>query len=89
MRIQRIPSRQAHPVPETAARPRGPFPRELYESREIVTDYAPQSDGGGDPVPEEGTAQNGYRAWRWFRCRQCLDAVREDWLDDHECEEVA
>lgn len=84
MRVQRIQARQGHPVPDTAQRSRGPFPAELYASAPIVTDYEPEGEG----VPPEGTAQNGYRAFKWYRCRQCLGAVREDCLDEHECEEA-
>lgn len=86
MRIQRIPTRQGHPVPEQATRPRGPFPPELFVRSPVVADYAPQPDGGGDPIPDDGTAQNNYRAYKWYRCRNCMSAVREDEIDQHRCE---
>jgi hypothetical protein len=87
MRITTVPAVQVHAVPSTVGRPRGPFPAELFGRPEVVTDYEPQPDGGGDPVPEDGTAQNGFRHVRWYRCRDCLTAVPEYALDDHTCEE--
>lgn len=86
MRIQRIITRQGHPVPQTAHNPRGPFPPEILAPPKIVTDYLPEPDGGGPEVPVDGTAQNGFRPTKWFRCVECGEAVREPELDQHECE---
>jgi hypothetical protein len=87
MRVTTIPARQGHAVPETVTNPRGPFPAELFQRPTVVTDYDPQPDGGGDPVPEDGTAQNGFRSVRWYRCRYCLDEIPEYALNEHICEE--
>lgn len=85
MRVMRVPTRQGHPVPMQASSPMGPFPPELFHRTAVVTDYVPESDGGGEELPEEATAQNNYRAYKWYRCRDCHMAVRDDELDDHEC----
>lgn len=85
MRIERIVTRQGHPVPETAHQPRGPFPPELFKSPEIISDYVPQPDGGVD-VPVGGTAQNNFQPSRWFRCKLCAEHLREAEVMDHDCE---
>ncbi len=85
MRIERIITRQGHPVPETAHQPKGPFPPELFESSEVVTDYIPQPDGGVD-VPVGGTAQNNFKQIRWFRCKICNEHLREAEVMGHDCE---
>jgi hypothetical protein len=86
MRIERIVTRQGHPVPETAHQPKGPFPPELFDDAPVVTNYVPQPDGGVE-VPVGGTAQNNFVAVRWFRCRVCDDVLREQEVDDHYCED--
>ena len=86
MRIERIVTRHGHPVPETAHQPNGPFPPELFQAPEVVTDYVPQPDGGVD-VPIGGTAQNNFQVVKWFRCRVCEVVLREPEVDDHKCEE--
>ena len=86
MRIVRVATKQGHSVPAAASPPRGPFPPELFQTAPVVTDYEPEPDGGGDPVPEDGTAQNGFRPTKWYRCRLCMDAVAERDLDTHWCE---
>ena len=85
MRVQRVATKQGHPVPTKATYAQGPFPPELFRSSPVVTDYVPQADGGGEELPEEGTAQNNYRPYKWYRCRQCMEAVREDHLEAHTC----
>lgn len=85
MRIERIVTRQGHPVPETAHHPKGPFPPELFQSPEVVTDYVPQPDGGAD-VPVGGTAQNNFAPIRWFRCKLCAEQLREAEVMGHDCE---
>jgi hypothetical protein len=86
MRIERIVTKQGHPVPETAHQPKGPFPPELFETAPVVTDYLPQPDRGVD-VPIGGTAQNNFSAMRWFRCRVCETVLREPEVNDHNCED--
>jgi hypothetical protein len=86
MRIERIATRQGHPVPETAHQPKGPFPPELFESPQVISDYVPQPDGG-TAIPVGGTAQNNFTAVKWFRCRVCDDVLREQEVDDHNCED--
>jgi len=86
MRIERIVTRQGHPVPETAHQPKGPFPPELFQAPEVVTDYVPQADGGVE-VPVGGTAQNNFTAVKWFRCRVCKCVLPEQEVDDHYCED--
>jgi len=86
MRIERIVTRQGHPVPETAHQPKGPFPPELFQAPEVVSDYLPQPDGGVE-VPIGGTAQNNFQAVKWFRCKLCTDVLREQEVDMHYCED--
>lgn len=87
MRIIRYETKQGHPVPKTAMPARGPFPPELFKSPEIITDYIPQDDSGEAEIPEGGTAQNGFRELRWFRCRVCGDVVSEHDIDSHVCDD--
>ena len=54
----------------------------------MVTDYEPQPDGGGEAIPEDGTAQNNFRSVKWYRCRLCMEAVAENDLDSHLCSEL-
>lgn len=86
MRIVRVAARQGHAVPASVTPARGPFPPELFQKPQVVADYEPQPDGGGDPVPDDGTAQNGFRSTKWYRCRDCHSAVAENDLDSHDCE---
>ena len=86
MRIERVITRQGHPVPETAHQPKGPFPPELFETSPIVADYLPQPDGGVD-VPLGGTSQNNFKTMRLFRCRVCQTILREPEVDNHNCED--
>ena len=86
MRIERIVTRQGHPVPETAHQPKGPFPPELFQSSPVVSDYIPQPDGG-TAVPVGGTAQNNFAPVKWFRCRVCEVVLREQEVNDHNCED--
>jgi hypothetical protein len=85
MRIERIVTKQGHPVPETAHQPKGPFPPELFESQGVVSDYVPQPDGGVE-VPFGATAQNNFQPSRWFRCKICAEHLREAEVTDHDCE---
>lgn len=85
MRIQRIPTKQGHKVPDTAHSPRGPFPAELYSSQPVVTDYVPVESGGPD-LPLGATAQNNFKPnVRWFRCNDCDELVSEHELETHTC----
>lgn len=86
MRIRQVFAEQAHYVPDKPHYPRGPFPPELYRRPEIVSDAEPQPDGGGPVIPEGATAQNNYTPLKWYRCRACLEPVREDDLENHYCE---
>jgi hypothetical protein len=88
LRIIRYETKQGHPVPKSAMAPRGPFPPELFRDPEIITDYVPQSDGGGEEIPEGGTAQNNFRELRWFKCRVCGDIVSEHEVDSHICDDI-
>ena len=87
MRVERIITKQGHPVPATAHHPRGPFPPELFENSPIVTDYIPQPDSGGDEIPIGGTAQNNFQAPRWFRCKVCEIIMLETDVSTHTCSE--
>lgn len=86
MRTRITVAEQAHYVPSVPHKPHGPFPPELYARAPIVYDNEPQPDGGGAVIPEGATAQNDYKPLKWYRCRYCLEAVREDELDTHWCQ---
>lgn len=87
MRIERIITKQGHPVPDTAHAPRGPFPPELFETMPVVTDYVPQPDSGDTEIPIGATAQNNFQAIKWFRCKLCTLTMNEHEVNDHDCEE--
>lgn len=86
MKIEKIITKQGHPVPSTVMRPRGPFPPELLAEPKIVYDYDRQSDNGGEELPIEGTAQNDYREKKWYRCNLCESLVSEAQIETHICE---
>ena len=86
MRVERIATRQGHPVPATAHSPKGPFPPELFASGPIISDYVPQGDNGGESMPLGATAQNNFQPSRWFRCKLCAEHLRESEVMDHDCE---
>lgn len=81
MRQRRVSARQAHPVPQARAKPRGPFPPELYYSQPVVTDYEPDEEQFADGA----TAQNNYRPETLMRCRLCLCEVYESETSRHVC----
>jgi len=86
MRIERIVTRQGHPVPKAAYSPKGPFPPEIFLEPEIITDYEPQTYGGA-PIPDGGTAQNNFQAVKKFTCNVCSLILEEQYLDSHICPE--
>jgi len=80
--VQRIITKQGHAVPSSSHAPRGPFPAELYESPEIITDYVPF-----DEEYERGaTAQTDFKSPKLFRCKECAVIVLEHEVPDHWCE---
>ena len=86
-RITRIQTKQGHPVPQTALPARGPFPSELYTSQPVIEHYESRSGNGGPEVPVEGTAQNNFTPFKWFKCKLCAELVRQDNLAQHVCKE--
>lgn len=86
MKIEKIVTKQAHPVPSTVTRPRGPFPPEILAEPKIVYEYDRQSDNGGEDIPIEGTAQNNFKETKWFRCNLCEMLVSESQIEIHICE---
>lgn len=84
-RIQRIPTKQGHPVPKTTMT-QGPFPRELYMSMPVVTEYQGISGNGGPEIPFGSTAQNNFAPLKWVRCMDCNVVLKESDTEAHECE---
>lgn len=84
-RIERIATKQGHPVPDKAGPTRGPFPAELFRSSPVITNYESKTGNGGPEIPDEGTAQNNYRPHRLFKCKLCADLVKEPDLKNHVC----
>jgi len=82
MRIQRIITKQGHPVPKSAGPAKGPFPAELYQRSEVITEY----QSAEDDVPTGATAQNNFREPKSFKCRYCEEVMYEHKTFDHICE---
>ena len=79
--IQRIETKQGHPVPKSAGPAKGPFPPELYAQPEVITEYPPEIED----VPVGGTAQNNFRPPKVFKCRDCDELVLEYNISNHIC----
>jgi len=84
VRVERIVTKQGHPVPKTAGYAKGPFPPELYQRPEVVTDYEPFDQD----MPEGGTAQNNFKEPKVFRCSICEEYMYEHKTLDHICEGI-
>jgi hypothetical protein len=84
MRIQRVITKQGHPVPKVAGNPKGPFPPELYQKAELITEYYSVDDEN----PIGGTAQNNFTEPRLFKCRFCDEIMYEHKTGNHMCEEL-
>lgn len=67
---------QGHAVPNGPYRPHGPFPPEVLAGNKMAYEEH-HSDSLHEALDDI----------RLFRCRYCGDAVYEDELDTHECEE--
>lgn len=78
MRVLRRAALQGHEVPQTARRPQGPFPAELFRPGPIE---------GVEPeeVNTYATAQNNYADPVWVRCRLCGEVMMTDETDAHRC----
>ena len=85
--IRTVATYQGHPVPDRITRPRGPFPPELFINEPTVYEYEQAYPEDGSDFQEGATAQNNFVPLKWYRCYDCHERVREDELDDHECEE--
>ena len=82
--VQRVITKQGHPVPKSAYGARGPFPAELFKEPEIIYDY----DSEEDDVPIGGTAHNHFTAPKRFECRDCEMIVLEHEIPSHHCSEA-
>jgi hypothetical protein len=85
--IKNIQTFQGHPVPNKVTPARGPFPAELFRQAEVVNDYAQAYPEDGGDFELGATAQNNFKPLKWYRCYECHGRVREDELEQHECEE--
>jgi hypothetical protein len=70
-------AKQGHAVPNGAYRAQGPFPPELYASSPVVSDYEDYGDSLHEALDDV----------RMFRCKECVEILYEDELEEHECEE--
>lgn len=86
MKITRVKAIQAHPVPEKAHQPRGPFPSNLFREPEIVYDYESEQDESGSNFPLGATAQNNFKPPKYLRCKSCQCRVIEEEALMHKCE---
>ena len=82
MRVQRIATKQGHPVPKSAGYAKGPFPSELFQRPEVISDYVPFDQ----EMPNGTTAQNGFTEPPVFKCRYCTELVYSHQIPDHICE---
>lgn len=71
-------------MPKSAHSPKGPFPPELYQRPEMITDYEPLDQ----EVPTGGTSQNNFTEPRVFKCRFCDELMYEHKTADHVCEDI-
>lgn len=79
MRVIQRDAVQAHAVPSRVYEARGPFAR--YQPEIVALPYDPDAF----PVPG-ATAQNGMRGIALYECQDCAAILREEELDQHECE---
>jgi len=84
MRIERIATKQGHPVPEVATYPKGPFPQELFQRLDVIVDY--ESDDGGGETAIGGTAQNNFASIKYFKCKDCQEIMSERETYEHTCQ---
>jgi hypothetical protein len=63
----------------------GPFPRELFSHPPVNTEYEQVSGNGGPEVPWGSTAQNNFKPYRWFKCTECRETIKEPDLESHIC----
>jgi hypothetical protein len=85
--IERIQTKQGHPVPKTALGTQGPFPRELYMSQPVNNNYVGVTGNGGPEVPFGSTAQNNFQPLSWLRCSECRTVFKSTDADAHMCDE--
>lgn len=85
MKIERIVTKQGHPIPATAHRPNGPFPPELLQQPRVIYDYPRQGEDGNLQDGVEGTAQNNFTPLKWYSCDLCGEVVAETQLETHIC----
>jgi hypothetical protein len=83
MSIERVETKQGHPVPKSSHGARGPFPPEIFFRPEVISNYARP----GDEILEGATAQNNFNPPKVFKCRDCSMLVLEHEIPDHECQE--
>jgi hypothetical protein len=86
VKITRVKSVQAHPVPSRVYEPRGPFPDHLFDEPDIISEYQPEDDEGGSNFSPGATAQNNYNPEKSYRCKTCYGKVFQRELDSHVCE---
>ena len=87
MRVERIQTKQVHPVPNKITSPQGPFPPEILSQPRVIHDYPRQGDDGNLEGGIEGTAQNNFQPVKWYTCNACSMMVSEDQLETHLCED--
>lgn len=83
MAIERIPTKQGHPIPQSSQAAKGPFPPEIFFRPDVIHEYARP----GDEIVEGATAQNNFKPPKIFKCRDCEALVYEVDIPTHECEE--
>lgn len=85
MKITRVDALQAHPVPKSVMAPQGPFPRELFNEKPVVTDYEPQYAEDGGNFLAGSTSQNNFKGFKLMVCSACEERVHENKTGDHDC----
>lgn len=66
---------QGHLIPQTATRPRGPFPPEILAQPKMQNDY--------DYM--ESSYESTDELLKIFRCKDCKELLYEDETPNHDC----
>lgn len=79
VRVERKQAVQTHPVPDKVTAPQGPFPKEMFDEPEIVTNTE------RDEFEPGATVQNNFKPEKTLRCARCLTRVKESETEAHIC----
>ena len=84
-RVKRELAVQPYATPKKVGRGRGPFPQEVLQESQIVTEYVSEINEDGSEFIPGSTAQNNYMPPKWLRCGTCMVRVKETEKEGHVC----